>query len=70
MHEDRAWSLTSVKLVHELNVGQLDLFKTEELLDISRIQDVWRSSVMAAELVEVQKPPGLDSRISGIDVGA
>lgn len=55
--------------MHELNVGQLDLFKTEELLDICRIQDVWRSSLMAAEVIEMQKPPVLDSRISGIDVG-
>lgn len=33
----------------ELNVGQLDLFKTEELLSLIRIQDVWEAFALAAE---------------------
>lgn len=37
-------------LVHERDVGQFDLFKVEELLGISRNQDVWGSSVLAAEV--------------------
>lgn len=40
------------KLVSELHVEQFDLFKTEELLGITRIQDVWGAFVPAAELKE------------------
>lgn len=37
-------------LVHERDVGQIDLFKVEELLGSSRNQVVWGSSVLAAEV--------------------
>lgn len=37
-------------LVHERDVGQVDLFKVEELLGISKNQVVWGSSLLAAEV--------------------
>lgn len=54
------------KLVPEMDVGQLDLFKTEELLCMTRIPDVWGAIVLVTQ--RVWKPHKTDSRISVLDV--
>lgn len=53
-------------LVHEQDVGQVDLFKVEELLGIklSGYLLYWQ-----LKWGGVEKPPGLDNKISVLDVG-
>jgi len=56
------------KLVSQLHVRQLGLFKTEKLLGITRIQEVWGAFVPEAELRESLETSWSSRRISVLDV--